>query len=38
MLNVLTKVQAGVEGISAVLYVKGEGVDIKVTGADSSDR
>lgn len=30
--------QVGVEGISAVLYVKGDGADIKVTRADSLDR
>lgn len=33
----LTKVEVGVEGQRAVLYVEGEGVDIEVTGADDSD-
>lgn len=30
--------QVGVEGINAVLYVEGEGVDIEVTGTNNSDR
>ena len=36
--NGLTNVQVGVESQSAVLYVKGEGVDVKVTGADNPER
>lgn len=34
----LTVVEVGIESQSAVLYVEGEGVDVKVTGADDSDR
>lgn len=34
----LTKVDVGVESQSAVLYVKGEGVDVQVTGADNFGR
>lgn len=30
--------EVGVESQSAILYVEGEGVDIKVTGADDFDR
>lgn len=33
----LTQVDVGVESKSAVLYVEGEGVNIKVTGADNSE-
>lgn len=33
-----TKVDVGVKSQSAVLYVKGEGVDVEVAGADDSDR
>lgn len=33
----LTMVKVGVKSQSAVLYVEGEGVDVKVAGADDSD-
>lgn len=37
LVKCLTQVDVGVESESAVLYVEGEGVDIKVTGADNFD-
>lgn len=37
LVKYLTPMDVGVEGESTVLYVKWEGVDIKVTGADNFD-
>lgn len=36
LMKCLTQVEVGVESQRAVLYVKGEGVDIEVTGAENS--
>lgn len=38
MWRCLTLVSVGVESQGAVLYVKGEGVDIEVAGTDHPDR